>query len=187
MKTYVKYDETKSSYSKLKTDDKELLDIITNSFKMLYEKDKYLINNKPYPENTDQNTYVEIGKLHHVGERSIVFRFGYYLQKQLEKSTYKNYNVDCEYNRNGENAKKLNEEHEKGVYPDIIIHTRSINDNNLLVMEFKTYWNKDTSKDKEKIEALMSPDKPYKYKYGMSVVIDTEYASVETVDQCPSL
>ena len=182
MKTYVKYDETKSSYSKLKTDDKELLDIITNSFKLLYENDEYLINNTPYNENTDQNTNVEIGGLHHVGERSIVFRFGYYLQKQLAKSKYKDYNVDCEYNRNGENAKKLNEEHEKGVYPDIIIHTRSNNDNNLLVMEFKTYWNKDTSKDKKKIEALMSPDKPYKYKYGMSVVIDTEYASVETID-----
>ena len=30
-----------------------------------------------------------------------------------------------------------------GTFPDEILYKRGSNDNNILVMEFKTYWNKD--------------------------------------------
>ncbi len=169
------------NYKRMKIEDGKLLNVLINSFVMLYNYDEHLINNSPYILDSNGNTNDQIGTKHHVGERSIVFRFGYYLQKQLEKSEYKNYNVDCEYNRNGENAKTL-PSFPKGVYPDLIIHKRGNNKNNLLIVEFKTYWNSDTQHDIEKINEFINPDGEYKYKYGMSVLIDEDNPVIEVVD-----
>ena len=181
MKTFADFEKT-NNFDRLKTVDEELYHIISNSFKMLYELDDYLIDNSPYNKNSTVNTNSEIGGLHHVGERAIVFRFAYYLQKQLEESTYSDYIVDCEYNRNGEKAKILNEERQKGVYPDIIIHKRNSNDFNLLVIEFKTYWNDNIEDDVKKINQLIDSSGVYRYKYGMSVIIKEDHAQIKTID-----
>ena len=97
--------------------------------------------------------------LHDVNERSISHRFAIY----LEFSFGKEYNVDCEYNKNiehGHGIKKIeileskwkkyhpnrseqrsfSEDEiliEKSVYPDIIVHRRGSNDHNLLIIEIK--------------------------------------------------
>ncbi|MBR1383072.1 MAG: hypothetical protein IJ555_04585 [Ruminococcus sp.] len=180
MKDHTKFVETES-YFRLKENDEELLDIISRSFELLYTNDVFLINNSPDRLDSEKNTNGQIGSLHHVGERAIVFRFGYYLQKQLETSEYKDLNVDCEYNRNGKNPKNI-PGFLNGVYPDIIIHKRGLDISDLLVIEFKTYWNPDTRKDTEKILKLIDPDGCYKYKYGMSVVIQNDYAVINTLD-----
>src|SRR5262245_2039023 len=91
---------------------------------------------------------------HDVSERSITHKFAEYLQIRFPQL-----NVDCEYNRNvekGEFASKeliiLQEMRDKEInktenktdeeflltvstYPDIIIHRRTKNDENLLVIE----------------------------------------------------
>ncbi len=147
--------------------DIKLAKAIEEAFARLYIYDIQLISSRPKKYNDT------IGINHHVGERAIVFRFAYYLQRILdEHCLYPDYNLDCEYNRNGDKPKIIYSL-EKNVYPDLIIHQRGSNDNNLLVMEFKTYWNKGQKNDIEKIKAFLDCNEKvsYNYKYGIAVLI----------------
>ena len=120
----------------------ELLDTAVRS---LYEKDSYLF---------------EVG----AHERSITHRLGLYLQE-----LFANWDVDCEYNRDGHDPKRipLNEANYSDpgqtVYPDIIIHKRGRNGPNLLVIEAKTAPNSDSKRDKDKLQGYK---KELKYTYG---------------------
>lgn len=67
---------------------------------------------------------------------------------------YTEYNIDPEYNRNGESckffARENNPERSKAI-PDIIIHKRGCNKYNFAYFEFKAHWNKDKlGKDSDK-------------------------------------
>ncbi|WP_186039806.1 hypothetical protein [Burkholderia gladioli] len=73
-------------------------------------------------------------------ERSITFRFAMYLQQYFIGWT-----VDCEYNRDGVEPKRLGhlelypdseDDEAKTVFPDVIVHRRQTKEN-LLVLEFK--------------------------------------------------
>lgn len=73
-------------------------------------------------------------------ERSICFRFAMYLQQQFNEWT-----VDCEYNRDDIEPKRLShlgltpdseDDEAKTVFPDVIVHHRK-SKMNLLVIEFK--------------------------------------------------
>lgn len=147
--------------------DIELAKAIEEAFKRLYTNDIYLISTEPKKKKE------KVDLLHHVGERAIVFRFAYYLQKIIDDNClYPDYNLDCEYNRNGDKPKAICSLG-KNVYPDLIIHQRGSNDNNLLVMEFKTYWNSDQENDIRKIRAFLEQNEMnlYNYKYGIAVLI----------------
>lgn len=110
-----------------------------------------------------------------VNERSMTHKFAEYLQQFFGC----NWNVDCEYNRYGQDTKKVIEEivrivgkdtlssdtEAKTIYPDIIVHKRGKNGPNLLVIEAKkdasiAEQNKDTQKIK-KIKGM------YKYKFAV--------------------
>lgn len=159
--------------------DKELAKAILEAFSKLYIYDKYLISNKPKIELENDKTF--IGLNHHVGERSIVFCFAYYLQKILdERNLYTDYNLDCEYNRNGYGPKFI-DSLGKNVYPDLIIHKRGSNDNNLLIMEFKTYWNLNQKEDINKIKAFINENNVYKYKYGIAVLIGKNKVNLKLI------
>ena len=163
--------------------------IIKNAEKTLYENDFYLINT--YPDEATYNSK----EYFHVGERAIVFRFGHYLdllfsefiEQNTETQNLKNYySIDVEYNRNG-----LSPKHLQGignVYPDLIIHHRGDNEDNLLVIEFKGWWqltnqelnnlkitdklpNKQTiNNDIIKITSFIK-DEEYNYKFGLFILI----------------
>lgn len=73
-------------------------------------------------------------------ERSITFRFAMYLQQRFPDWT-----VDCEYNRDGTDPKRLGhlelypdseDDEAKTVFPDVIVHQRGTRRNHL-VLEFK--------------------------------------------------
>ena len=64
-------------------------------------------------------------------ERSIVFRLGIYLNDIFEE-----YDVDCEYNKNGDCIKSLPSRRYN--FPDIIVHKRKEKENNHLIIEVKT-------------------------------------------------
>lgn len=83
---------------------------------------------------------------------------------------FQNYVLDCEYNRNGIQAKAL-PSFPNGVYPDIIIHNRGNNDNNLLILEVKTYWNTDNMQDERKISEFLDPNGEYHFSFGVSLII----------------
>jgi len=127
-----------------------------------------------------------------VSERAITHKFAEYLQDRIP-----NLNVDCEYNRNvelGERASKrlkvlkVKREGEIGIgleeddllaistYPDIIVHRRTRNDENLLVIEVKKRNSKvNCDHDYEKLRAFtdMGDENPYHYMYGVFILLDT--------------
>ena len=143
----------------------KLFKCINEAFRLLYQNDIHLIYNGPFEDK-------KIDINHHVGERSIVFRFAHYLQNLIiEDDELKEYNLDCEYNRNGAECKGL-PSFPNGTYPDLIIHKRGSNEHNLLVMEFKTYWNKNRDEDIKKLIEFVDINGEYKYRYGISVLIE---------------
>lgn len=138
--------------------------IINMSLDQLYKRDKYLVDNQP------NNLLLKNGN-HHVGERSIVFRLAYYMQRAIDSDhTFAGYVLDCEYNRNGDHAKSL-PSFPNGTYPDIIIHQRGDNLHNLLIMEVKTYWNKNAERDMMKIEEFLASENGYQFRFGVSLII----------------
>lgn len=94
-------------------------------------------------------------------ECSVSHKLASYLQEEFRDE----WNVDCEYNRDGHKSKYLNSLKSSGasiVYPDIIVHHRNTKDN-VLVIEIKKTDNplgKDF--DLEKLQAFKS-DLDYKH------------------------
>lgn len=142
---------------------KELLEeLIKKSLDDLYRNDKDLIERR-------------------VAERNLTGLFAYYFRINMQNTDVADYNVDCEYNRDGYGTKNID-----GVlvYPDFILHKRGTNDDNLLIIEFKTWWNPNNHDDIEKLREMMSDTHPYKYKYGYSVILNRERTSVEITETC---
>ena len=138
----------------------DLIIALERCFKELYNNDYYLISHKP----ADPSSYDD-----HLCERTIIFRFAYYLQKYLEDNDLlKNLVVDCDYNRDGYNIKSVGG-FVNGTYPDLIIHQRGNNEHNFLVIEFKTYWNRNIQKDIDKIKGFLVK---YNYNYVMSIILE---------------
>ena len=103
---------------------------------------------------------------HHVSERSIAHKLGCYLSNLINE-----YNVDCEFNRNLDAVKKIGKD---DVIPDIVIHKRGSNKDNLVVIEVKPWWNhkkEDFINDENKLLYLTDSNYQYKYKYGLSLII----------------
>jgi len=112
-----------------------------------------------------------------VNERTITHKLAEYLQEE-----FPDYNVDCEYNRYEDLSKKIKPPKDevkwtdtegKSIFPDIVVHKRGNQDNNLLIMEVKKSSNRINGEfDKTKIKALMK--KPYKYKCGLYLELDID-------------
>lgn len=159
----------------------KLRNVIQRAFEKLLENDSFLLEND----------------LH---ERTISHWFAVYLNDEIQDSFPKEkYNVDCEYNRDvtrkDGNAKKvlllkddINKEFQKtsskaleyfaegSVYPDIIVHKRGSNANNLLVIEIKKSNSRvDSNFDKHKLKAYTRKDfeeDVLKYEYGVFLEIE---------------
>ena len=144
--------------------------LICNALKKLYQNDMHLIYNCPATRHKSNDNK------HHVGERSIVFRFAHYLQEMLNcEKRLSSYDLDCEYNRNGTMAKRL-PSFPNGTYPDVILHHRGSNKSNLLVMEFKTYWSDNQDIDVRKIEEFTNQNGEFKFLLGETVLIGKDKA-----------
>lgn len=99
-------------------------------------------------------------------ERAISHRIGIYLQCH-----FRIWDVDCEYNRDGVNPKKIghlelypdNEDTEaRTVFPDIVLHKRGTNDNYLVIEIKKSTNSVDRSVDYKKLRGYKR-DLGYKY------------------------
>lgn len=92
-------------------------------------------------------------------ERSMSHRIAVYLEHEIP-----DFDIDCEYNRDGFDVKRLaleprntsdDSEEAVTVFPDIIIHHRGNNNNNLLVIEMKkANTSADISYDLHKLRAF---------------------------------
>ncbi len=138
----------------------------SKALKELFDKDLYLFENG-------------------VSERAISHKFAGYLQKEFGKDLH----VDCEYNRHFEYPKRLLEiknhvvkqrraseklsDHEENygicVSPDIVVHERGNDNNNILVLEIKRGDNSSVSDEKYDLLKLKTYIKEFKYQFGVFI------------------
>ncbi|HIF9325835.1 hypothetical protein [Photobacterium damselae] len=138
---------------------------VINSLKQFIEHDRYLLEK-------DAN------------ERSLTHRIGMYLQAQFD-----NYYVDCEYNRDKHEPKELHIEQEKSdvregnattVYPDIIVHRRGSNVDNLLVIEFKK--SSSTVNNGRDMNKLHAYKKELHYRFALFIELGTKIGESEVTE-----
>ena len=114
-----------------------------------------------------------------VSERCIAARLAMYLREY-----FADYDVDTEYNRHGEDKKKLYDlvdkhdcSRDRGdegqtVLPDVIVHRRGDDDSNLLIIEMKKSANQDgMTRDRRRIQAFRAE---LGYESGALVVCKTK-------------
>jgi hypothetical protein len=90
-----------------------------------------------------------------------------------------NWNVDCEYDRDGQMKKTLagiaecDGRKTDSIFPDIIVHHRrgEGRHHNLLAIELKKDAAEDAC-DRRKLELLTCPNGPYAYQLGLYINID---------------
>ena len=118
--------------------------LIEQSLDCLYANDKDLLERK-------------------VAERDITHRFAHYFENNIAGTIVAEYNVDCEYNRDGYGIKQ-------------------VNGNYVLIIEFKTWWNSENNADIDKIKWMMNPQLRYGYKFGCSIVLNKKSADIQWIE-----
>lgn len=137
--------------------------ILEKACKKIYKEDRDLINNR-------------------VSERAIVFRLGIYIQRLMSRDTeLKFYNLDNEYNRNGQDLKRI-PGFENGTLPDLIIHKRGSNKDNKVIFECKTWRNNDIYADMQKLREFINIRGKYKFKYGISIIFKMDTIEIRTLE-----
>lgn len=124
-----------------------------------------------------------------VSERCMVFRIGCYMLERMKViPAFQQFQLDCEYNRNLENPKLISipcrEQDELGMrmaYPDLIIHKRRRNDDNLLVIEFKKGKAAKNAIDLDinKLKGFTMEMGEYGYRFGFFITLYKEYAQIK--------
>ena len=107
-------------------------------------------------------------------ERSITHHLANYLQHEFE-----GWHVDVEYNRDCHEIKRLSnlpEVKSDKVFPDIIVHRRGTNDDNLLVVEVKKTGCGHDLEDEKKLVEFTKPLKKggLAYRWGLHLILDSE-------------
>ncbi len=111
-----------------------------------------------------------------VNERTISHKLAEYLQQEFSILF-----VDCEYNRHDGLTKILgvptnsvgwDDVDSKTVFPDIVVHKRGTDEENLLVIEIKKSNNRYNSFDMKKLRAFTR--EPYNYKFGLFLEINVD-------------
>lgn len=141
---------------------------VLNAIRELFERDEILLR-------IDAN------------ERTIAHRLAVYLEKQ-----FPDWNVDCEYNRDGHGDPKVlpqlrrcvaedREGADSSVFPDIIIHRRTMRSpaDNLLVIEMKkTASGEGSSLDQRKLGEFTKSRRPtgttFAYRLGLFLLLTTQ-------------
>ena len=117
-----------------------------------------------------------------VSERCIAARLAMYLREY-----FADYDVDVEYNRHGDDTKKLHDlvdindcprdrgDEGQTVLPDVVVHRRDVDDFNLLIIEMKKSENRGgIERDRRRIRAFRNE---LGYKMGALVVCKTKEQS----------
>jgi hypothetical protein len=108
------------------------------------------------------------------GERALAHRLAVHLE-----SRFLGWDVDCEYNRLGERRLLLpkativstDDDIGKSVYPDIVVHRRTVPEN-LLAIEIRKGGNyQPLEHDRHKLRALTDPHLWFAYRIGLLLVL----------------
>ncbi len=150
-----------------------------------FEDIKKLINVALEKFYKNERDLIEINNQENmVSERCTVFHIGNYMKNKmstLEKFQWAD--LDCEYNRNMDDPKMLNDD--RRFIPDLIIHRRRSNENNLLVIEFKKKNADPQNKnvDRNKLMYLTNQEETFKYNFGLFVELGSHKVSVEVYQE----
>lgn len=118
-------------------------------------------------------------------ERSISHKLAEHLEKE-----FPDWDVDCEYNRQGDRPKTLpkalfndikdDDQEAKTIFPDIIVHKRNQPENLLVIEVKKSNSREGDDKDRTKLMAFTDLSGDYRYKAGLFIVFDVENQKVGT-------
>lgn len=136
-------------------------------------------------ENAKENFLKDCDKIiiaTNINERTLTARLMYHLQKELDKfEEYKEYSVDCEYNRNNYDV-KYKKYNKTKIYPDIIIHKRLSNENLIAlemkkikfkeIIDLKDIENKKFNNDRTRLEDFTAENGNFKYALGIFFIVD---------------
>jgi hypothetical protein len=138
----------------MKSDKSEIIivGILIDSIAEFYEKDKTLMTDGSQSRDGM--------------EQASAFKIGHYFCNEMKGSDLDSYDIDMEYNKNGTDPKSINN---KKIKPDLIVHKRGSNNDNLLVVEFKYGLRKNVTEDSKKLKGLTDSAGQYKYKIGVLV------------------
>lgn len=100
-----------------------------------------------------------------ISEQTATFRLGYYLQNRFPY-----HNVDCEYNRWFDEPKRDERVDLEWMKPDVIIHTRRTQSENLIVIEAKKglRWDAGWADIEQKLQAFTRTGGRYEYRLGVA-------------------
>ena len=111
---------------------------------------------------------------------SLMFHLQTLLLNEIYQESYKEYSVDCEYNRRKESTKMIPKEYrkfekeDKQIYPDIILHQRK-NRKNLMIIEMKKTVSSDKDgkdENRDRLKFLTSSRKENEYKYLLGIYFE---------------
>ncbi len=122
-----------------------------------------------------------------VSERCICAKFASYVEKSIDNTEFKSYNVDVEYNRNEYNIKRLdnNNARNNGIVVDLLVHKRGINEpkSNLICIEMKKGYRrlnkKRLEKDKDRLKNLTLENSEYHYLAGYMILAENSGLRIE--------
>src|SRR6202789_235256 len=109
-----------------------------------------------------------------LGERTLTHRLAVYIEKQFAE-----WDVDCDYNRLGERLFRLpkgtivstDDELGKSVYPDIVVHRRSVPENLLAIELRKAANHQPPQHDQHKLRGLTDPHLWFAYRIGVLLTL----------------
>lgn len=123
---------------------------------------------------------------HDISERSITHKLAEYL-----KAEFREFHTDCEYNGDIDNpgtfrkelgidrdkmielaVRKIDENDTYNIYPDVIVHFRGSNDNNLLVIEVKKRKGGKKAENEKEFDKVKLGKFTTKYRYRLGIFLE---------------
>jgi hypothetical protein len=119
-----------------------------------------------------------------LGERTLTHRLAVALERQFPE-----WNVDCDYNRLGERIWRLpkasivstDDELGKSIYPDVVVHQRSIPENLLAIEVRKASNHQPPEHDRHKLRGLTDPHLWFAYRIGVLLTLGSNQVILSEV------
>lgn len=143
----------------------------------MFDEIKKLVENAISEFNAKENYLIRAN----LSERCICAKFANYLERELCKTIYKDYNVDVEYNRDSHDsqyAKKMIGD-VKSATVDLIVHKRHTNENLICIEMKKSSKARFLINDKKRL-AIMTREH-FNYIIGFMLVAENEKLSINEV------
>jgi len=145
----------------MEIEEQALMTLVDKALARLYRRDRELIWRGVHEETISHRLAIYLE----------VLLFEHFNLKPFDSTGY---DVDIEYNKNGENVKRL-VRGGSGRRPDIIVHKRGHNDNNLLIIEVKKRRRTQISQsDDSKLCGATDPNHDFRYKLGLYLNLMTD-------------